>query len=709
MDIGTVRAIMALRDDISPALNQIKTNLGGFQTAARAAVGAAATAFAGLNIKDKVDQSIQLASSFTDNAAKLGVSVEKYQQLKFAIEQTGGTMSATSTAIAQMSKNLEGNKKAFGVLEDIGVNIDALKKQDPAGAFETIAVALGKMKDPLEQSAAAQAVFGKGAVALLPSIREGFVELEQKAPVMSASVIGAYEAMGDKQEEMAAKMAVLRAQALGPLVDLFMALPGPVQTVAAVVGELLPVIMSVSTAIMAAGGFAAAWGAVTTAFAAVLPFLGPAGLIVAGVVAVWQAWKHWDSIVAFFKGAWQWVVTQLKAFPSDVLLPLLGPVGLVIATFKHWDEIVAVVKRVYEGVKTWLLDKFASLVDGVKGKIDAVTGAFKSMYEAVVGHSFVPDMIDGIAREFARLDSVMVNPTAQAAGKVQNIFGGLLQSFAGGLSGGGIAGGLKSAGNNYGQFVTSNLLGMVPVVGPLLQQFAGPAWQGIKKLGGLIGGIFGGQSKENKHRDETIMGWAGVGNLDEASDKIRELGFAAGISDEEMRSLFSVKKVDEFDRIFRHVTQTIQQFNEKTAASLEAMKEELATPVVIPVTFGMINPGLQGGSTDSRFSPDNFSSFAEWSANWLSRNIGDEHRLNEALGGHVFAGSFASGGRVPGSGPKFARVHGGEVIKNQAQQANDDALLSEIRGLRQDMQKDRAASRARYRADYAVSVGTSIA
>jgi hypothetical protein len=41
------------------------------------------------------------------------------------------------------------------------------------------------------------------------------------------------------------------------------------------------------------------------------------------------------------------------------------------------------------------------------------------MYNAVVGHSIVPDMIDGIGSEFSRLDQEMVQPVAEATAQVQ--------------------------------------------------------------------------------------------------------------------------------------------------------------------------------------------------------------------------------------------------------------------------------------------------
>jgi hypothetical protein len=44
------------------------------------------------------------------------------------------------------------------------------------------------------------------------------------------------------------------------------------------------------------------------------------------------------------------------------------------------------------------------------------------MWDAVVGHSYVPDMVDGIRDHFARLDSEMVKPALEATRKVEEAF-----------------------------------------------------------------------------------------------------------------------------------------------------------------------------------------------------------------------------------------------------------------------------------------------
>jgi hypothetical protein len=70
--------------------------------------------------------------------------------------------------------------------------------------------------------------------------------------------------------------------------------------------------------------------------------------------------------------------------------------------------------KFYQGVKTWISDKLGQVFDSVKAKVEEVKGYFFNLYDAVVGHSYIPDMVDGIAKHMARLDGVLVKPIKKA-------------------------------------------------------------------------------------------------------------------------------------------------------------------------------------------------------------------------------------------------------------------------------------------------------
>lgn len=288
------------------------------------------------------------------------------------------------------------------------------------------------------------------------------------------------------------------------LAQSFAAMPVPMQMMAvgaaalvAAAGPLLLFLSQIAmglAALTGLGGFAGLMtamstvatfitGGLTAAFTAILPWLGPVGLIALGVGAVVLAWKYWDEIVAFFSGAWQIVKQALMSTP-DLLLPLLGPIGLVVAAFKHWDQIKTIAAAVYTAVKEWLVDKFAAVVKWIGEKVGQVTGFFKNMYTAVVGQSYVPDMITGIGDEFARLDGVMVDPAKRSTTLVQGLFKTMADSVEGIVST--LSTKLSTKIDELLGKLTSKLTGW-------LDSFM-PAWA-AKFVGGLASDVLGGLSK----------------------------------------------------------------------------------------------------------------------------------------------------------------------------------------------------------------------
>ena len=120
-------------------------------------------------------------------------------------------------------------------------------------------------------------------------------------------------------------------------------------------------------------------------------------------------------------------VTAIGGWLRDKLAPVIDPAialfhGLRTAVGIVSTAVVGFAKSIYEGVKGWLLDKFTAVIDGIRAKVDAVTGFFRGMYDAVVGHSYVPDMMKGITSSFAGLEKGMVAPTVTATGQVVQAF-----------------------------------------------------------------------------------------------------------------------------------------------------------------------------------------------------------------------------------------------------------------------------------------------
>lgn len=118
-----------------------------------------------------------------------------------------------------------------------------------------------------------------------------------------------------------------------------------------------------------------------------------------------------------FSGAW----AHLKEIATTNVDTLLK----VIENFA--PGAVQAMKMLFTGVKLWLQDKLGGVFNWVADKLKLVGDKFFELYDRVVGHSYVPDMVDGIEKHMARLDAVMVKPAKTAAERTAKAFEDLQQ------------------------------------------------------------------------------------------------------------------------------------------------------------------------------------------------------------------------------------------------------------------------------------------
>ncbi len=113
-------------------------------------------------------------------------------------------------------------------------------------------------------------------------------------------------------------------------------------------------------------------------------------------------------VIAILSGDWQGAWDAAKGFVSsfrtavDGILSGLG------------NAVVGYISSMVRGIDEWMGGALTRIWNGVKTKIEEVKGYFYGLYDAVVGHSYVPDMVDGIAHQMARLDGVMVDRARRA-------------------------------------------------------------------------------------------------------------------------------------------------------------------------------------------------------------------------------------------------------------------------------------------------------
>ena len=362
----------------------------------KAALGVAAGAFAAAGIDQKLDQYTAKASAYADAIQTAGAkSATVFQQIVFAAKQGGSSLDGVVAAMVRMNDGLGSQSKpALAALDRLGLTFAQIKALAPEQQFIAIGNAVRQIKDPNDAIAIMNDLFGRGGSQLLPAFRDGLLEVGRAAPVMSDALIQSGDKAGDRLDALKERMDNLQYSALAPLMGAFLALPDGMQTALAGVSAFLPSLETLTLGILAAGGPTAALAALQTGaaavgtfflttlpsmFGAVIAFLGPQGLLALGALALYGIWKIWG------------------------------------------DDITRVVANLYAAIKDYLGNKLSAIFDDVKGKVDAVTGFFRDMYDKVVGHSYVPDMVTGIGTEFGKLQSLMVTPAIAAADQVTRV------------------------------------------------------------------------------------------------------------------------------------------------------------------------------------------------------------------------------------------------------------------------------------------------
>jgi hypothetical protein len=248
--------------------------------------------------------------------------------------------------------------------------------------------------------------------------------------------------MSDINEQIGAVL----ADNLKTVLGFFKELPEGLQTfiIAAVAlgAAIAPILVSLSSLVTLLGS-AGLGAAATAAGAALAPFAAIIGIVIAAVTALLAVWYYWDDIVAITKRS----VAAIAGFLTETLP----------AAFK---STVQVVMQWYQDIKTWLLDKFIYVVEAVIKLPGKIVDAFRWMYDQIIGMSSVPDLVDGIADHFGRLDGIMVDPALAAVADVAAGFASLSDPIAlGTLTPGAAAG--AGAGGAGATTITVNMSGML--------------------------------------------------------------------------------------------------------------------------------------------------------------------------------------------------------------------------------------------------------
>lgn len=256
-------------------------------------------------------------------------------------------------------------------------------------------------------------LMASGIAAVIPLFAAlGAVSLPVVAIVAAIAAAGALiYANWDKIGPMLSSLAARFNEALGPRIQAL------IETVKQVLTELWegPLGELVRMAISALGDFQSAYIGVLGE--------GLMRILSGALELVTSVFRQIGNILDFvgklltgdFAGAW----AAAKRIVAENIRGMLAVVGAL------FPEIEGYLSSLYTAAKEWLQKRLGAVFDYVGNKVKQVTGAFRDMYIAVVGNSYVPDMVDELGDEAQRFVSQFVKPMLAGVGQISDAFASL--------------------------------------------------------------------------------------------------------------------------------------------------------------------------------------------------------------------------------------------------------------------------------------------
>ena len=186
---------------------------------------------------------LDFAGDLSDLSQKSGISTSGLQKLDLAFKSNGVSIDQVTKAAGELGARLvSGDKGAVKALEDLGLNLEELKRMSPEDQFIAVADAVGKIQNKGEQLYASKTLFGKSGVDLLAGLdghlKETTDEFEKMGLVVGEDTVAAADAFGKKMGLMGTQMIAITAEILGPMLPALSGLASVLMQIAKVVGEV---------------------------------------------------------------------------------------------------------------------------------------------------------------------------------------------------------------------------------------------------------------------------------------------------------------------------------------------------------------------------------------------------------------------------------------------------------------------------------------
>ncbi len=368
-----------------------------------AGVGAAIAGSAIVSqVRDMAMAGLEHASALGEQAQQLGVTTSELQRFRYMATQVGIDQEVMDKGLAKLSLTLgdlkNGAKAPVEAMQRLGFTTEETAKiagMTAGQAFPLLADAFAKLKSPTEQASIAADIFGSkmggkfltllaGGSQQINDLADAYKKLNiELSPEQIAKADEAMDKMAALQQAVSAKQAQVAVDNADALIkgteawELFKI-------------RALDALGNTSTAI-----------------------------------------DNFDTKAKNFS-------TWIEDFDRRMGIP--SPTEFSASIGRHFEESFKRVTDFFKGLynftinaPAWIRNMVASIgsemgsrlsgiLDKAKSKFGDVKDAAFDMWDKVTRRSYVPDMIDDIAREFGRLDAVMVAKTDEATKKTKTTF-----------------------------------------------------------------------------------------------------------------------------------------------------------------------------------------------------------------------------------------------------------------------------------------------
>ena len=359
------------------------------------ALGAGALAAGGAMFA-MAEKASAAVSEINDLSAKLGLSTDSIQELKFAAEQTGTPFEAFETAAAKLTKTMDAardsNSAAGKAFAQLGISVQDsqgnLKSMDDV--LPQVLKKLADMPNATERNALAMQLLGKGAMDLAPLLAQGGVGIEELTTkahdlglVLDEEAIAAGDNFGDTLDQVKSALGAVVTQIGINLLPIFQTMLDWIILHMPEIKEVMSVVFSVIETV------------VTTAYNVFKEYLLPILIDLFKYIE-----KYWPEIERIGKKVFEEVfkiVKRLWEVFSEQLLPILKKlwefieptfplIGAIIET--AFDTVIGIVNTaisVFEGVLgviNKIIDAFNSIKSAVSNAINAASANVDVSYEA---------------------------------------------------------------------------------------------------------------------------------------------------------------------------------------------------------------------------------------------------------------------------------------------------------------------------------------